>query len=1036
MLRPYLITYYLISMDTEQQIRLNFLDEAEEYFDLIESNLLGLANTAIDPQKIDLMLRSAHSIKGSAAMMHFDTLSQVAHRLEDFFKILRVRYASSSVTMEVETLLLQSLDCLRQIRNLNHQGLNRGDSEFDTQAVTNYVDQAELIFEKLREHLGDLQASDENALLSQNEDIDPALLMFEEGVDDILDRFETQLSQLGIGELAAELAMTAKELMAFGTMANLEPFTELCQSIQQQAETLSQTQIQPLADRALKGWRRSHALVLRGKIEKISSQLEHINVVNTEGNLTANLEQPDSSTEANTLSTLEALENLDFSEATADFDETMTAELPVDDLTETDFLGDDFDLENLSELKAAFDVEIPEEPIAERSSASSQDKEQSIISESNPINEPQTISEQIDKSFEKMVRVPSAQLKQFNNLFEELILERNSINLRLQQLENITLLMRQRMHQIERSNDNLKQWYDRASVEGFLRSRSRLSPERAEYLRSTTEQPLKNGVDSVSNTTDGFDALEMDRYSDVHLICQEQIETIVQLQEVTTDIELGLQEMNQAVRNFNHTTKLLQGNVTRTQMVPFAEIVKRFPRVIRDLNLQFGKQVQLKIKGEKTLIDRSVIETLSDPLTHLLRNAFDHGIEDAATRIAAGKPPEGTITIEASNQGTQTVITISDDGGGISFDKIRDRIREMEIPEEYIAQMSDGEILDSIFEPGFSTAQQVTQLSGRGVGMDVVRTNLREIRGDVKVDTELGKGTNFTLTIPFSLSILRVAIAEKSGILFAIPANSIRELLHFQPEEVTIVEDSKQVAWNKDNIPLVPIEKTLIFRRANNSLNLTGNPLIDRTMALVVESNSGFAGLEISRFWGEQEATIRPIESPLPLPAGVVSSMVFGDGKVIPLIDPAQLVEACLKRNKIPQEQEPQSSLLEVSSQTILIVDDSINVRRYLSLNLEKAGYKVEQARDGQEAVDKLLGGLAVQGVICDIEMPRLDGYGVLEELKERAEFENLPIIMLTSRSNEKHRKLAMNLGASAYFSKPYNEQELLQKLAEIVEFK
>ena len=1004
-------------MDTEQQIRLNFLDEAEEYFDLIESNLLGLANTIIDPQKIDLMLRSAHSIKGSAAMMHFNTLSRVAHRLEDFFKILRVRYASSSVTTEVETLLLDSLDCLRQIRNLNRQELNLGESQFETQAVLDYAHRAEPIFEQLREHLGDLQDSDENALLSQNDDINPALLMFEEGVDDILDRFENQLSQLGIAELAQELAMTAKELMAFGTMANLEPFTELCQSIQQQAVTLSQTQIQPLADRALKSWRRSHALVLRGRIEKLPSQLEDVDVVNTEEHSIATLANPDSSAESDVLSTLETLENLDFSEVTADFEQTMAAELKVDDLTEADFLKDDFDLENLTELKAAFDVEIPEVAISEKS----QDKAQSIKRDCKPINEPQIKTEQTDKSLDKMVRVPSAQLRQFNNLFEQLILERNSINLRLQQLENITSLMRQRMHQIELSNDNLKQWYDRASIEGFLPS---------------TEQPLRDSTGSAKNTTDGFDALEMDRYSDVHLICQEQIETIVQLQEVTTDIELGLQDMNQAVRNFNHTTKLLQGNVTRTQMVPFAEIVKRFPRVIRDLNLQFGKKVQLKIEGENTLIDRSVIETLSDPLIHLLRNAFDHGIEDSATRINAGKPTEGTITIQASNQGTHTVITLSDDGGGISLDKIRDGIQKMGIPEEYIEQMSDPEILDSIFEPGFSTAKQVTELSGRGVGMDVVRTNLREIRGDVQVDTELGKGTSFTLTIPFSLSILRVAIAEKSGILFAIPANSIRELLPFQPEQVTIFENRKQVAWNEENIPLVQIEKTLVFRRPNNSLNLTGNPTIDHTTALIVESNSGFTGIEISRFWGEQEATIRPIESPLPLPPGVVSSMVFGDGKVIPLIDPAQLVEACLKRDFTQQEQkielsEKDQQSIEVRSQTILVVDDSINVRRYLSLTLEKSGYKVEQAKDGQEAVDKLLNGLSVQAVICDIEMPRLDGYGVLEELKDRAEFQNLPIVMLTSRSNEKHRKLAMNLGASAYFSKPYNERELLQKLAE-----
>ena len=263
----------------------------------------------------------------------------------------------------------------------------------------------------------------------------------------------------------------------------------------------------------------------------------------------------------------------------------------------------------------------------------------------------------------------------------------------------------------------------------------------------------------------------------------------------------------------------------------------------------------------------------------------------------------------------------------------------------------------------------------------------------------------------------------------------------FQLEQTTTSEDTKQITWQGEKIPLIEIEKTLVFRRPNKAFNLTGNPVIARTMVLVVGDLNNSVGLKISCFWGEQEATIRPIESLLPLPPGFVSSMVFGDGRVIPLVAPLSLAEACLKRNFTKNEVETtlatkdgQSSTLLAESQTILVVDDSINVRRYLGLTLEKAGYKVEQARDGQEAVDKLLGGLLVQAVICDIEMPRLDGYGVLEELKDRAEFQNLPIAMLTSRSNEKHRKLAMNLGASAYFSKPYNEQELLQKLAELLQ--
>ncbi len=1003
-------------MDTEQQIRLNFLDEAEEYFDRMESNLLGLTDTTINQEKVDLVLRAAHSIKGGAAMMGFATLSRVAHRLEDFFKILRVRYASSQIVTEIETLLLQSVDCLRHIAELNRQGLEVTDSDVS--------ERTQPIFEQLREHLGDLEDADEDALMAQDEDVDPALFIFEEGVDGVLDRFEAQLKELGIAELAQELAATAQELIAFGTMANLEPFIQLCQSIEQQAATLSPGEITPLAEQALKVWKRSHALVLRGSIEKLPSYLESSNSVNTatiqpETKEVFADDSPetdfdpleDSSLELSGLqAAFEATEN------EADFAPLEDSPLELSGLqsafeaaeSETDFDPlEDSPLE-LSGLQSAFEIAEETQPTI-----------QPEADKSSPSLSPQR-TRSVD-TVEKMVRVPASQLKQFNSLFEQLILNRNSINVRLQQLQNVISLMSQRMSQMESSNTQLKQWYDRASLEGFLTNK---------------EQLITNAVSTLQGNRDRFDSLEMDTYSDIHLICQEQIETIVQLQEVATDIKLGLQDINQAVRDLHYTTKSMQGNVTRTQMLPFAEVVKRFPRVIRDLNLQFNKQVNLKILGENTLLDRSAIEALSDPLMHLLRNAFDHGIEDSETRIATGKPPSGTITIQANNQGTYTVITLSDDGGGIPLDKIRDRVVTMGIPQSDITKIPETQLLDFIFEPGFSTAKQVTELSGRGVGMDVVKTNLQEIRGDVKVATQPGKGTTFTLKIPFTLSILRVAVVEQAGIVFAIPASSIKELIPCNSEQIITSDNNKYIHWNQTEIPLVEIEKTLIYRRSHNSVNLTGNPVIDKTMAIAIGEETSFAALQISRFWYEQESTIRTIDSPIDLPPGVISSVVFGDGKVIPLVDPILLAEKCLK-DCLTNHQSSQN-LTETqnipTAKTILVVDDSINVRRYLSLTLEKAGYRVEQAKDGREAVDKLLGGLVVQAVICDVEMPRLDGYGVLEEIKERAEFARLPIAMLTSRSNEKHRKLAMNLGASAYFSKPYNEQQLLVGLAALLQ--
>ena len=974
-------------MDKEQQVRINFLDEAEDCFDRIESVLIGLAATVADPQQLDLALRSAHSVKGGAGMMGFSALAQVAHRLEDFFKILRVRYHSTQISTEVETLLLQGVDSLRQV-----SALHRQDTVIDESWLGHHIHP---IFDQLHQHLGDLQEDDEDALFSQNEGADPELIIFEDGADAILNQFTEQLGQLQDTELSEALILSAEQLMVLSQMANLEPLTQLCESIQQQAALVSTDQIRALAQEALTVWQRSHALVVRGRLDKLPSEL----TIAPQTNLFAVEED------------IESFEMLDFDLAAvqaelADFDEQSLEPLESESPLPTTSC---FDTLAFEELTAAFPLETGKEP---------------------------TVTPQLSQNPQpgsKTVKVPVEQLYQFNNLFGKLILERNAVNLRLEQLRKFADLMRQRMSQLEKSNTQLRQWYDRASLEGIVSV--------TEPATRTTAVAPSSTLLTQNTSTEQFDALEMDRYTDLHVISQEQIETIVQLQEVSTDMDLGLQDMTQIMRDFNQTTRSLQDNMTRTQMVPFADVVTRFPRVVRDLSVQFGKQVKLTIEGEATLIDRAIVETLKAPLTHLLRNAFDHGIEDPATRLAAGKRPEGTITLQAVNRGTQTIITVQDDGGGISLAKICDRLREKGMSDEAIRQMSDVEILNYIFEPGFSTRDQVTELSGRGIGMDVVRTNLRDIRGDVQVHTQPGKGTTFTLNVPFTLSILRVMLVERAGMMLAIPADSVREIFRLQPEEISSIQTLNQLTWNQQTIPAVRLEESLRFPRPRKPFEMQGNPVINQLTTLIVGEGTTVGGIYVDRVWGEQEVSIRPIESPLSLPLGFMSALVLGDGRVIPLVDPVQLLQGCLADHQTDNEtavksagEKPGISVSHEQLNTVLVVDDSINVRRYLALTLEKAGYQIEQAKDGQEAVDKLFNGLSVQAVICDIEMPRLDGYGVLEEIRANPDLKTLPIAMLTSRSNEKHRKLAMNLGASAYFSKPFNEQELLQTLQTLIE--
>ncbi|BAQ59896.1 signal transduction histidine kinase CheA [Geminocystis sp. NIES-3708] len=983
----------------QQQIRLNFLDEAEDCFHTIESALLDLSSTVAEPERLDLALRATHSVKGGAGMMGFLPLSNVAHRLEDFFKILRIRHHSTQITTEVETLLLLGLDSMRQISDLHRQGI-----EVEESWLKGNV---EPIFIQLSQNLGELREEDEDLLFAQSEGIDAELLMFEEGLEPILDEFEVELTQLSSAELSSALVMTSEKLLIFGHMANLEPFIQLCESIQQEAIISSEENINSLAQEALTLWRRSHALVMRGSFDKLPSKVEshdligfNESVFDAEGfNFDFNEDDLSSLTNA-----LDEAVNL---EIVVSNDFPLTEEIALSDFDL--FSEEKIESEDLEKLQDAFaQVSEPQKSL---------------------IPEPKTL--QTSPKSGKLVRVPVEQLSQFNTLFGKLIIERNRLNLRLEQLKNFAQLMQRRMNQLEQSNKQLRNWYDHASTEGLLKE------------QSFTQIPTFVGV-NVSNslmadqTLAQFDALEMDRYSDLHLISQEQIETIVQLKEVSTDIDFGLEDINQVVQELNHTMRSLQKNVTRIQMRPFADLVRSFPRLIRDLNLQFGKKVNLKIEGESTLLDRTLIEALNNPLMHLIRNAFDHGIEDPQTRTMAGKLSEGNITISAINRGTQTIIKIKDDGAGIRLNKICDRLRSMGISDEEIKKMSESEIIDHIFQAGFSTSTKVTELSGRGVGMDVVRTNLEEIRGDIHAETKIGQGTTFTLKVPFSLSILRVMIVEIKGMVFAVPVNSVREMLHLKPEQGLTLEDLTYISWHEQTVPLAHLEQTLTFNRPSKPFEMPGNPVINQPTILLVGEGDDLGAIKIDRFWGEQEVTIRPINTHLPLTVGLISSMILGDGRVLPLIDPVQIFQESLKtkirENKtdlISKDKNGEINSTKVN--TILITDDSINVRRYLASTLEKAGYQVEQAKDGKEAVDKLLGGLSVQGVICDIEMPRLDGYGVLEEIKGKPEFQSLPIVMLTSRSNEKHRKLAFNLGASAYFSKPYNEQELLSKISELI---
>ncbi|MBE9007941.1 response regulator [Fortiea sp. LEGE XX443] len=963
-----------MSQDKELEIQMQFLEEATDYLNTLEGVLLEIDTShRIDLEKINGALRAAHSIKGGAAMMGFRVLSDLAHRLEDAFKVLKTRKSSLEIDQQLQSLLLSAIDWMRQIVELLSTG-----SVIEEQWLTSFCYP---VFEELHQRLGDPTPEDATTMLSPEDGQNIIPLLFETEVEGCLQRLESVLADSQQPCLQEEVAIMAAELGGLGEMLQLPAFTQLCESIKHSIEFAAPDRISEIAQIALQTWRRSQALVLTNQLDSLPRAIELSEV----SNLLAEYHQFEP------LSTAEAIAQ--FLATDNGFNEE---EIPVNTQEEesiiTNFISLDADINT---------VNIPEI--------------NTIIAEQKS----ETISNTKDREpSENTVRVPIKQLEKINDLFSELIIQRNGLHSQLEKLRKLARNLNQRVQTLDREHQELRLTYNRAISSNVNKS----------ILQESTQHSQ----------------------DEINLRSQDIIETLVQVQEVSTDIQLSVDDADQIARKLNKTSKQLQTKLNQVRMRPISELVERFPRAIRDLNVEYGKNVQLKIEGGNTLIERSILEALNDPLMHLLRNAFDHGIEESDTRHKLGKPEQGLIEIQATHRSNRTIITMRDDGRGISLEKIRSRALAMGLDSCLLENASDDELLSLIFEPGFSTSEQVTALSGRGVGMDVVRNNLKLVRGDITVDTEPGVGTTFTLSVPFTLSVARVLLVETNKILLAFPTDVVSEIFLLQSDRIISMGGNEVLNWQGTMLPLIRLGQHFEFNSPRyDSPELETPAAINANSVLIVKGNNQTVAIQVDRCWGEQEVAIRQVEGNIPLPEGFSNCTILGDGRVVALVSANELLywiasnQPTSKNNQLPSvrlktpflfvDSEKLAALPPKPKGKILIIDDSINVRRFLALTLEKGGYQVEQAKDGQDALEKLETGLKIAAVICDIEMPRLDGYGFLGKVKTNVDWKNIPVAMLTSRSSDKHRQLAMQLGAKAYFSKPYNEQELLRTLEELI---
>ncbi|MBD2073099.1 hybrid sensor histidine kinase/response regulator [Phormidium sp. FACHB-592] len=658
------------------------------------------------------------------------------------------------------------------------------------------------------------------------------------------------------------------------------------------------------------------------------------------------------------------------------------------------------------------------------------------------------------------VRVNLDRLERMNNLVGELAINRNGLSLQNEQLQTAVQELLRRFAKFQSMGTQLRDLSDQMLI----------APDRhSSWSRSQARNGITTGVTNgtAQLTTQptsqqrgfysaDFDSLELDSYSDLHLLLQATLEEIAQLEETVGDIVLLSGQSNQTLEGQRQKLNHLRDDLMWARMLPLSEVLNRFPRTLRDLATKHGKPTNLKLSGTGVLIDKAVLEKLQDPLLHLLRNAFDHGIEPPEIRLQQGKLEQGRIEIRAYHRGSQTIIEIRDDGRGINLEKIRQQAIAMGyFTAKQAAGMSNDRLLNLLFEPGFSTASEVSDLSGRGVGLNVVCAQLQALKGTVTVASEPGQGTTFTLRIPLTLTIAKLLVCLVGATAVALPSDSIEEILIPKADQIKQSNGQSFLHWRNQLVPVQPLSGLLDYAYPlpeslpNQALVAVPTPETWAAPLLLLRQGDQMLALEIDRLVTEQELVIKPFGAAIAPPSYIYGCTILGDGSLVPVIDgvalfsqitaSTQLTSPAPSSTALPTvtsrtgATEPKPTLVSAKTPTLLIVDDSIALRQTLALTLQKAGYRVLQARDGREAIEQLQQNTTIQLVICDIEMPNMNGFEFLTQRRQDASLSAIPVAMLTSRGSDKHRQLAMHLGASTYTTKPYIEREFLAMLTQIL---
>ena len=555
---------------------------------------------------------------------------------------------------------------------------------------------------------------------------------------------------------------------------------------------------------------------------------------------------------------------------------------------------------------------------------------------------------------------------------------------------------------------------------------SRLRQQLRAFEIETEAQIQYRQEETLSRDYDEFDPLEFDRFTHMQQLSRGMMESLSDLDSLRAILANLTQESETLLLQQSRVNTELQEGLMRTRMVPFSSQAPRLRRIVRQTAAELGKQVELKLQGMEGELDRSVLERIIPPIEHMLRNAIAHGIESPSQRRIAGKPETGTIELSFAREGSDMVLRIRDDGAGIDLDAVQRKAVERGLLEPGITVSRDV-LLNMIMAPGFSTAETVNQVAGRGVGMDVVNTEVKQLGGLIDIDSEPGKGTTFTVSMPMTLSITRALMVNVGEETFAVPLLSVQGVERIRAEELAGLREAEHpvYTWLDEEFPLMSLSQMIGLGPQTPPAEGARVPL------LLVRSGEYRAAIQVDSLIGSREVVVKPVGPQLSTLRGISGATITGEGEVVLILDLGVLIRlmAATGAEELIPVAAPEP---EAAQPTVMVVDDSITVRKVTSRLLARHDYEVLTAKDGVDALAQLQE-VVPDVILLDVEMPRMDGYELATNVRNDERLKHVPIIMITSRTADKHRQRAMDIGVNAYLGKPFNEGELLENIRTLI---